>query len=197
LAFLADFSGSELNVSSFQGADLTSASFEHSNLVGASLKDANASNANFRRTTLQTAILNGALFSHADLSNADLTLAELRSANMSGANFGGAVLKDADISRTNLANANHLTQEMLNQACTQPTEPPTLDPGLTPPPRACDIGREQADAPSERMIQQALTRFIATQEVIGGSCKQGRNEPNLFDHAGHAVNPVFVPLQTK
>jgi uncharacterized protein YjbI with pentapeptide repeats len=197
LAFQADFSHGELNVSSFKGAHLESATFEDSNLIGASFKDANVSNANFRRTTLQAAILNGALFSHADLSDADLTLAELRSANMSGANFSGAVLKDADISGTNLANAKNLTQEMLNQACTRPTEPPTLDPGLTPPPRACDTGRQQADAPSERMVKQSLARFIATQEVIQGSCKQGRNEPNLFDRSGHAVNPVIVPFQTE
>jgi uncharacterized protein YjbI with pentapeptide repeats len=183
LAFSADFSHGELNVSSFKGAHLEIATFEHSNLVGASFKDANASNANFRRTTLQTAILNGALFSNADLSDADLTLAELRSANMSGANFSGAVLKDADVSGTNLANAKNLTQEMLNQACTRPTEPPTLDPGLTPPPKICDTEWKQADTPPERMIQQALIRFIATQEVIQGYCKQGRNEPNLFDRA--------------
>jgi hypothetical protein len=93
-------------------------------------------------------------------SDADLSLAELRSANMSGANFSGAVLKDADISGANLANAKHLTQQMLNQAYTRPTEPPTLDPGLTPPPRGCDTGQQQAEAPSERMIKQALTRFI-------------------------------------
>jgi uncharacterized protein YjbI with pentapeptide repeats len=197
LAFSADFSHGELNVSSFKGAHLEIATFEHSNLVGASFKDANASNANFRRTTLQTAILNGALFSHADLSDADLTLAELRSANMSGANLSGAVLKDADISGTNFANAKNLTQEILNDACTRPTEPPTLDPGLTPPQKVCATEWQQADAPPERIWEQALIRFIATQEVIQGYCKQGRNEPNLFDRAGNAVNPVIIPFQTE
>jgi uncharacterized protein YjbI with pentapeptide repeats len=189
LIFLGDFEDSELSVSSFRDADLASANFKGSSLIGASFQNANAPNTNFHGATLQTAILNGALFSGADMSNSDLTLAELRSANLKGAHLNDAVFESADVSGTNLTSARFLTQDMLNRACAQPSDPPILDPGMTPPPNACGTEPQQPGEPPERAIKQFLFRFIATQETIQGTCKNGHNEPRLFDREGHATRP--------
>ena len=195
LVFLGNFEGSELNVSSFQDADLESANFDETNLIGASFRNANARNATARHTTFQAADLSGATFSGADLSNSNLMLADLRSVNLERAKLDGVVMESTDLSGANLTDATYLTQEMLNHACARLSEPPVLSPGFTPPPTACDIEPQQSGQPPERAIKKALLRFVATQEVIQGSCNLGHNEPTLFDRNGHAIKPVFVPFE--
>ena len=112
------------------------------NLSGVQLRDANLSKAWLTNADLAGAVLPYVDLSHARLRRANLTRAEFRHANLSGAtlwgaDFSQAVLQGADISGADLCgayarsttykkSARGLTQKQLDQACSDPNNPPKL-----------------------------------------------------------------------
>lgn len=141
-AFLvnADLSYSDLQGSVMQGADLRGANLEFARLQGADLELANLKGANLYGADLEGAGLNGADLQGATLSRANLQGASLYHANLEGAdleatNLQGASLQEANLSGADLRSPVGLTQEQIDQACTD--EKTWLAEGFRPSGRTC------------------------------------------------------------
>ena len=103
------------------------------NLNGVQLRDANLAGAWLTNADITGAVLPYVDLSHARLRRANLTRAEFRHANLSGATLWGADISGADLcgacarSTTYKESARGLTQKQLDQACSDPNNPPKLD----------------------------------------------------------------------
>ena len=145
---------SEANLSGARllGANLSRARFSEANLSGArllgadlsraSLNDANLSRASLYEANLSGARLLGADLSRASLNDANLSRARLFRANLSGARLAGADLTGADLENSILTGssfnrhwrrgdrqspATGLTQAQLDEARSDPDNPPDLE----------------------------------------------------------------------
>ncbi len=99
--------GEEGAQAKLQGANLRVAKLQRADLRGAKLQKAN-----LYRADLQSAILRVA-----DLQGANLGVANLQGAKLLGANLSGANLYGANLSGAKLTEAEHLTQQQLDEAC--------------------------------------------------------------------------------
>jgi hypothetical protein len=106
---------------SFGHGEPESLDLHDTNLSGANLSGAYLSKA-YLSAILTGAILTGAYLKAAELSEADLRAADLRAAELSGANLSGAYLSEAE----------HLTQEQLENTRSG-DEDTKLPPDLKPP----------------------------------------------------------------
>jgi hypothetical protein len=120
--------GANLIGANLSGANLLDANLGDANLIAANLSGANLNSANLGSANLGSANLSGAHLIGAQLGDANLTAANLTAANLIGANLSGANLLAANLSGANLSGAKNLTQEQLNAACGNATQPPA---GLT------------------------------------------------------------------
>jgi len=139
----ADLIQTDLTDAKLMRANLTGTNFSSANLTGASLMNANLTDAALIQTDLTNAFLLVADLSNAKLWGANLTGASLAFTNLGGVEFIGADLKGTDLSHANLtgaylADAQHLEQEQLDDACiSKGGTPPTLPEGLKPPQNEC------------------------------------------------------------
>ncbi|MCY4138257.1 MAG: pentapeptide repeat-containing protein [Rhodobacteraceae bacterium] len=120
----ADLFSADLRGADFRGANLSGANLDHVNLSGANLGGAN---------------LGGTISIHLNLSDADLSNADLSNAFLLNVNLGGADLIGADLSSAHITNvdfseansAQRLSQDQLDEACADPSNPPQLPASLT------------------------------------------------------------------
>lgn len=91
----ADFSESNMGVTTFVNANVPGANFSRTNMSGANFLDANAGDADFSEANLDTANFEYAWLKGADFSNANLGFATLTNAFLTGADFRGAILTKA------------------------------------------------------------------------------------------------------
>lgn len=124
------------------GTDLSHARMYAAKVSGAVLQGANLSNGVLIDANLTRAIAREADFTEANLTNADLSDvnlidADFNTANLSGADLSGPSL-DAPPGERRLIG---LTQQQLNQACSDLDNPPKLDPnsGLVWNSRPCPV----------------------------------------------------------
>ena len=119
--------GAHLIGTNFSDAYLESANFSRAHLIGANLSSASLIGANFSDSVLDSANLSKAIFRSADLLNAgfadtNLTDADLVDANLTGASF----IRDRGIGGR-LNPATGLTQAQLDEARSDPDNPPRLE----------------------------------------------------------------------
>ncbi len=141
-AFLvnADLSYADLRGSVMHGADLRGANLEFARLQEVDLELANLKGANLYGADLERAGLNGADLQGATLARANLQGASLYHANLKEADLEAANLQEASLQETNLSGADlrspiGLTQEQIDQACTD--EKTLLAEGLRPSGHPC------------------------------------------------------------
>ena len=153
---LADLSGATLCGADLRGAYLTSANCTGVNLTGANLRGANLTDVNLTDANLTNADLTDANLTDANLTDVNLTgvslanailkeanftRANLRSADLSGADFFDASLFAANITNTRIWQVKRLTQEQLNAAVFNPTNPPILPEGFVLPKNTNAVGQ--------------------------------------------------------
>lgn len=129
----ADMGGADMRGASLGGAKLDTANLSGANLSGSDLRAASLKDVKLGGADLGNANLGGL---GADLSRADLTGANLAGANLGSANLAGANLSDANVSGADFSHdwregtaslARGLTQQQLEQATADPSNPPKLD----------------------------------------------------------------------
>lgn len=118
--FGADFTGTLLRSAEMGSARFPRATFTGADLYGANLLAADLSGANLEDANLQSAFLLFSDLSGAKLWNADLTNAMLDDADLTGAEFTGSD------SRVTKRHARGLTQSQLDEATSDPLNPPKL-----------------------------------------------------------------------
>ena len=121
-------------------ADLVQADLDHTDLRGAMLQATDLRAATLRaadlgRANLERADLSGADLSAASLAGAYLWSARLRSTDLRGADLRGVDLRRVDLGDADLSTATNLTQQQLDQSCSNGGL--RLPPGLRTP-RPCD-----------------------------------------------------------
>ena len=117
------------------GADLSNSVLKKAVLLGADLREAILCGADLSGAKLGSSDLGVKLVANleaANMSNADLRTADLSGTNMEKANFSGANLHGARLSGTNLDSVKNLTQEQLDSALPDPSQPPKLDNAFDP-----------------------------------------------------------------
>ena len=117
--FGADFTDALLRSAKLEEARLPKATFTGADLRSASLMGADLSGAEFKDTDMRSAFLLGADLSGAKLWNADLSDAFLYDANLSGTEFSR--------SGTSASPARGLTQSQLDEATSDPLNPPKIN----------------------------------------------------------------------
>lgn len=125
-ANLRSFSLDGMDLSHFQ---MEKADFGYTRLAGTWLAQTNLEGAIF-----EGAYLDGANLENAKMDNTDFTGAQMNGANLTGTWLDGANFEGANISGANFRGASYLTQEQLDQAVCEESNPPrNLPEGLTPP----------------------------------------------------------------
>jgi len=127
---IIDLGGANLSGANLDEVNLSGANLSGTNLAGAILSFANLRGANLTMASFPNANLIGTNLINADLLGATLYGADLGAANLEGANLGdanlsgddlswalldGAYLGDADLNGADLSDANHLTQQQLDE----------------------------------------------------------------------------------
>ena len=124
----ARLSGAELTGANLYNADLTDAKLEGAILSGSNLSGANLSGAWLRNTDLSQADLTGS-----NLSLANLLEANVWGASLSNADLSGAILSLTSDSTESGASICGLTQSQLDQAISQPENPPRISSEIRDP----------------------------------------------------------------
>ena len=128
----ANLSGAMLQDAQMGGRrNLHNVNLTGANLGGANLSEGILQNATVAKAWLERANLSGTNFQGADLFQARLMRADLFGADFLDANLTGANLSDANLSGVQFSNdglqaAKGLTQEQLDQAQSDPNNPPNL-----------------------------------------------------------------------
>ena len=138
----AYLNGANLSGAHLSGADLSDASLSDANLSNSTLNGANLSNSTLDDAEFSDASLSGANLSNTFLVGANFFLAYLDSANLSDAHLAGADLSGSHLAGTDLTRAsfyeiwlpdedpspaNGLLQGQLDQARSDPDNPPYLE----------------------------------------------------------------------
>ena len=130
------FDDADLSCAHLQAAILTHSQFHRTNMITADLDNTDLTEASFIDTKLSEARFGFAEASHARFVGTDLHRAWLAGTNLSGARLFGANLTEAVFLGANLSGADFsasgnypakgLTQEQLNEAEAEPSNPPKL-----------------------------------------------------------------------
>ncbi len=114
----ADLSSTNLSGAYLSSANLWGANLDSANLSGVRLAYANLGGAGLERSDLSGARLHASNLSGAYLTDANLQGANLSFANLRGAYFARANLRGANLADADLSDTEFLTQDQINQTCT-------------------------------------------------------------------------------